>query len=201
MGNEEKEFDEEFDRAFTQIKELRQMIEALQADLAALEKRELLRVRGNQYCRVCLSPPSGSPEPPISELEQKYHDASHAAGSMANPNLGLPASEPTVNWNDVESLVNQKNEAADTTLRPPPPQTPPGPFCRYSTPRSAPSTPHSAACVRFSPTPDVIALTISLPADASAATPCSDTSPRNTAAAAPAAAVAPAYPSRTPRIS
>ena len=70
MSDEEKKFDEELDRVFSEIKRLRQSVDGLKAELAASraelaahEKRELLRVRGQQFCRVCLQT-KGKADPP-----------------------------------------------------------------------------------------------------------------------------------------
>jgi hypothetical protein len=99
VSNTKNEFDEELQRAFKEINELRQQVEALQTELSAHEKRELLRVRGNLYCRVCLA---SSPIPPISEAEQKYHDASHASGTRADLSRRLAEHPATVDWDQLE---------------------------------------------------------------------------------------------------
>jgi hypothetical protein len=80
-------FDDEFVRAFTEIAELRKTIAALNGQVESLEKRELLRVRGNQFCRTCqekLTHTGAPPDPPISEFERKYHEAKHAIGAPAD---------------------------------------------------------------------------------------------------------------------
>jgi nitrate/TMAO reductase-like tetraheme cytochrome c subunit len=95
---------EEFERVFAELKELRKTVEDQQAALTSLEKRLLLRVRGNQYCRQCHSYTS-KPEPPLSEWEQKYHEANHATGHQADPSRRLSAHGPTVSWDDVEAQL------------------------------------------------------------------------------------------------
>jgi cytochrome c553 len=103
-------FDDEFARAFTEIAELRKTIAALNGQVESLEKRELLRVRSNQFCRACHERETRTgapPNPPISELERKYHEADHALSSAADPSLGRSAFGARVSWDDVERQVEQ----------------------------------------------------------------------------------------------
>jgi len=101
MSNEEKEFDEEFHRAFSEIAELRRTVSELKAELAAHEKRELLRVRGNQYCRQCKA---GGAEinPPLTEAERIYHETNHITGTQADPSRRLSGYGAHADWNMVE---------------------------------------------------------------------------------------------------
>ena len=108
MSNGEKDFEVDFYRALNEIKELRQMVEALRAELAAHERRELLRVRGVQYCRICLV---GTANPRISEAEQKYHDANHATGSHADPSRRLAGHPATVDWDQLERQLADSEKA------------------------------------------------------------------------------------------
>ncbi len=113
MQNDEN-FDEEFARAFAEIKELRETIVLLKVQMDSLEKRELLRVRGGQFCRACnggMSHTGRPATPPISELEQKYHEANHATGAPADRSRNLSAFGPTVSWDDVERQVEYYRKA------------------------------------------------------------------------------------------
>jgi hypothetical protein len=102
MGQDEH-FDEEILRYFEplnrQIKQLQEKVVALEGELAAQERRELLRVRGNQFCRVCNGRQTHHgmpPNPPISDLEQKYHDAQHATGAPGDPSRRLSPFNATI---------------------------------------------------------------------------------------------------------
>jgi hypothetical protein len=97
-------FDEEFQRIFSEVRRLREKVSGLETRVAEFEKRELLRVRGNQYCRVCQAH-LGRPNPPISETEQKYHDANHATGTQADLSKGLSGYPATINWDDIERQI------------------------------------------------------------------------------------------------
>jgi hypothetical protein len=104
----DEHFDEEFRRAFTEIAELRMTIIGLREQVESLEKRELLRVRDGQFCRVCheRETHTGAPPiPPISELERKHHEANHAIGAPADGSRGLSGFSATVSWDDEERQV------------------------------------------------------------------------------------------------
>ena len=95
-------FDEEFQPVFEELKQLRGKVAALEGELAAHEKRELLRVRGPQFafCRVCNSQ-TRTPNPPISAAEQAFHEGNHATGAVPNPSMRMSGYQPTVNWDDL----------------------------------------------------------------------------------------------------
>ena len=104
----DEHFDEEFARAFAEIGELRKTIAGLREQVESLEKRELLRVRGNQSCRVCNAGQTHTgapPNPPITELERKYCEANHAIGAPPDRSRGRSGFGPTVSWDDVERQV------------------------------------------------------------------------------------------------
>ena len=97
-----------------QVKELQRRVAALEGDLAAHEQRELLRVKGDQYCRVCYQGQvrtGAPPAPPISAAEQLYHEANHAIGAVPNPSIGLSGFSPTVSWADVEQQAGAVRKA------------------------------------------------------------------------------------------
>ena len=104
----ENNFDEEFQRVLEDLKELRQTVDILKVNLESLEKRELLRVWGNANCRLC-HPKYSEPDPPISECEQKFHDANHATGSRPKSIAG-PFRPPTRSWEDVERQHAEHNK-------------------------------------------------------------------------------------------
>jgi len=97
-------FDDEFQRVFVELKQLRKKVAALEGEIAAHEKRELLRVRGNQNCRVCNSQ-TRTPNPPISAAEQAFHEGKHATGAVPNPSMRMSGYQPTVNWEDLEKYA------------------------------------------------------------------------------------------------
>ncbi len=82
------------------VKELQAKVAALESELAAHEKRELLRVRGNQNCRKCNSQ-ERTINPPMSDAEQTFHEGNHATGAVANPSMRMSGYQPTVNWDDL----------------------------------------------------------------------------------------------------
>ena len=86
------------------IKQLEATIAAFRDALEHLEKRMLLRVRGEQFCRVC-GPNRGRGKlrnPPISELERTFCKANHGLGAKAKPKK--PQRLP-LNWEEVERLA------------------------------------------------------------------------------------------------
>jgi hypothetical protein len=106
----DEHFDDEFVRAFTEIAELRKTIVALHGQVESLEKRELLRVRGNQFCRTCEEKQTHTgapPNPPISEFERRYHEANHAVGTPVDRSRGVSGFGATVSWDDVERQVEE----------------------------------------------------------------------------------------------
>jgi hypothetical protein len=81
------------------LKELRQTVAVLKVNIESPEKRELLRVWGKANCRLYHPNYSEPNPPPISEWEQKFHDANHATGS---PPKSFECFRPsTRNWEEV----------------------------------------------------------------------------------------------------
>jgi hypothetical protein len=103
----ENNFEEEFHRVLEELNELRQTVAVLRANVESLEKRELLRVWGKAICRLC-HPNYSEPNPPISEWEQKFHDANHATGS--SPKSLECFRPPTRNWEDVERQLAEHDK-------------------------------------------------------------------------------------------
>ncbi len=86
------------------IKQLEASVAHFRAALEHLEKRMLLRLRGEQFCRVC-GPDAGRRKPrnpPISELEKTFCKANHGLGAKAKPKK--PQRLP-LNWEEVERLA------------------------------------------------------------------------------------------------
>lgn len=86
--SKEDNFDEEILRYFEplnqQLRQLQERVTMLEGELAAHEKRELLRVRvrNNPPCRVCNSQMQ-PPDPPISKAEQTFCEANHGGGAYS----------------------------------------------------------------------------------------------------------------------
>jgi hypothetical protein len=103
----ENHFGDVLDLVLEELKELRQTVAVLKANVESLEKRELLRVWGKANCRLC-HPNYSEANPPISEWEQKFHDANHATGSP--PKSFECFRPPTRNWEDVERHIAQRGK-------------------------------------------------------------------------------------------
>jgi hypothetical protein len=90
-------------RLEAKIKRLEAAYIALQDSLEHLEKRMLLRLRGEQYCRVCGSDQGRQKvhNPPLSKLEKTFCKANHGLGAKPKPKKQrLP-----LNWEEVERLA------------------------------------------------------------------------------------------------
>jgi DNA repair exonuclease SbcCD ATPase subunit len=87
------------------IKRLETALTNVQDALEHLEKRMLLRLRGEQYCRVCgCSGGRRAPRnPPLSELEKTFCKANHGLGRKAKAKP-KPQRLP-LNWEEVERLA------------------------------------------------------------------------------------------------
>ena len=85
------------------IKQLETSLAHFRGALELLEKRMLLRVRGEQFCRVC-GPNRGRKlrNPPLSELERTFCKANHGLGAKQKPRK--PQRLP-LNWEEVERLA------------------------------------------------------------------------------------------------
>jgi hypothetical protein len=94
--------DETFDAEF---ESLRHHLEAkfsklLDEKIAELEKKTLLRLRGQPHCRLCNRHfELGGDNPPISEAEEMWHEVNHGERMQG---VATPR-----NWSDVENLVAQ----------------------------------------------------------------------------------------------
>jgi len=102
-------FDEELEKAreFVETKLRKEFTTAL----ADLEKRMLLRFRGNPaFCRICAS---GSGEhapyrPALTDLERLYHEGNHGEYSPPNPSSGLPVLGRAIDWDEFEKQVKAR---------------------------------------------------------------------------------------------
>ena len=69
-----------------------------------LERKQLLRLRGQPYCRICQLAEIGQPDPPFSDDERIFHRTNHGE---AMQNVPRPR-----NWPDVERIdAEQKRRA------------------------------------------------------------------------------------------
>lgn len=86
------------------IKRLEGALAKLQDALEQLEKRMLLRLRGEQHCRVCGAgyERSARHNPPLSELEKTFCKANHGRGARlkSKKSQRLP-----LDWEEVERLA------------------------------------------------------------------------------------------------
>ncbi|HTW89657.1 MAG TPA: hypothetical protein VMD75_16790 [Candidatus Binataceae bacterium] len=90
-------------RLEAKIKRLEAALGTFQDALEQVEKRMLLRLRGQQYCRVCGTDrdPRIPRNPPLSELEKTFCKANHGLGAKVKPK---PQRLP-LNWEEVERLA------------------------------------------------------------------------------------------------
>ncbi len=109
------EWDEEFARVFSEIKELRGAVTQLSDGLISLEKRMLLRLRGNLNCRLCNASLSlhdaARLNPPLSELERKFHNANHGHTAHPDKSRGVPGFSPALDWDELERELERYNKA------------------------------------------------------------------------------------------
>jgi hypothetical protein len=91
-------------RLEAKIKRLEAAIATLRSALEHLEKSTLLRLRGEQYCRVCGTARERRAlhDPPLSALEKIFCKANHGLGAKVNAKK--PQRLP-LNWEEVERLA------------------------------------------------------------------------------------------------
>jgi len=91
-------------RLEARIKQLEATIARFRDALEHLEKRMLLRLRGEEFCRVCGPDRSRGkpPNPPISDLERTFCKAHHGAAAKAKRKK--PQRLP-LDWEEVERLA------------------------------------------------------------------------------------------------
>lgn len=90
-------------RLEAKIKRLEAALATLHDALEHVEKRMLLRLRGEQYCRVCgTDRKRRTPQdPPLSKLEKTFCKANHGLGAKIKPK---PQRLP-LDWEEVERLA------------------------------------------------------------------------------------------------
>lgn len=93
-------------RMEAKLRKLETAIAALQSALEYLEKQTLLRLRGEEYCRICKSGgKKGSPRnPPLSKLERTFCKANHGLGGRKPKSSGKKQRLP-LDWEEVERLA------------------------------------------------------------------------------------------------
>jgi DNA repair exonuclease SbcCD ATPase subunit len=90
-------------RLEAKIKRLEAALASFQDAIEHVEKRMLLRLRGEQYCRVCgRDRDRRAPlDPPLSKLEKTYCKANHGLGAKVK---AKPQRLP-LDWEEVERLA------------------------------------------------------------------------------------------------
>lgn len=90
-------------RLEAKIKRLEAALATFHDALEHAEKRMLLRLRGEQYCRVCGTDRDRRipHDPPLSKLEKTFCKANHGLG----PKVKAKPQRLPLNWEEVERLA------------------------------------------------------------------------------------------------
>jgi hypothetical protein len=95
-------FDEEIERVRLHLE--KKMTELVDERFKELERKQLLRLRGQQYCRICQNNVGIELEPPASDDEYMFHRTNHGD---AMQNVPRPR-----NWPDVERIDAEQKKRA-----------------------------------------------------------------------------------------
>jgi hypothetical protein len=104
MPDPEEEINQLYERCEAQKKAAAE----LKAEMLSLERRMLLRFRGRQFCRLCISRTArpGEPiDPPASESEKTFCDGNHGEFLQKDISRRIPELALPVTWEQLEEIA------------------------------------------------------------------------------------------------